>query len=364
MKRIALVPVLVLFAAPVWAQDDVLEFHDRDPERGRITKMTYQEITLEKVFGDQVIPQPFESPKIKSITFHINNKGYEVNRGESKLRSGDYKEAIKILKAVPKSPNVTNPAKQLGYKFLIMAYIYDGNDDGAEQAIQSFRKKFPDTYFLLWTYQTQYEVAARKGDKRAMKKIIDEFEKKADQLNDSFWKKSAQIMRAEFHEAMKEWRQALPIHKRLERDSNVGSMAKRGILRCLSALKDPSLQAKAKGIIRSEKDKPRPDFRLLMAAYNGQGDARFHKGATKDALLDYMRVVVVYGPQSGETSPEHEAGIAKAAIAAAKYASEQKDEAKKEDYKARAEGLLKELRITYGTGSWFRAAKKAVESVK
>ena len=104
-----------------------------------------------------------------------------------------------------------------------------------------------------------------------------------------------------------------------------------------------------------------------MAAHNGLGDVEMYDaGNAKKALLSYLRVVVYLGPNSGMLSPEHETGIASAAIAAARYAIEKKDilETKK-TYIERATGLLAELRNQYSTkSSWIEPVKAEIEKAK
>ncbi|HVR83019.1 MAG TPA: hypothetical protein VMU54_01830, partial [Planctomycetota bacterium] len=67
----------------------------------------------------------------------------------------------------------------------------------------------------------------------------------------------------------------------------------------------------------------------------------------------------------GETSPEHEAALGRASVACAKIAANEKDKAKKEVYRGRAQEMQGELIQIYTKGSRYAAeADKAIKEIK
>jgi hypothetical protein len=67
----------------------------------------------------------------------------------------------------------------------------------------------------------------------------------------------------------------------------------------------------------------------------------------------------------GETSPEHEASLARSAIACAKIAAAEKDANKKGTYRGRAVEMFQDLIKIYGNNSKYKAeVDKAIKEVK
>ena len=135
-------------------------------------------------------------------------------------------------------------------------------------------------------------------------------------------------------------------------------------MRCLTAISDwTSLNSRADAILKDSSGKKHFSSRLLIAAYNGKGDADLNGGKIKEALLNYLQGAMVLG--KGESSPEHEAALARAAIACAKIAAVEKDANKKGTYRGRALEMFGELTRTYGNNTRYKAeVDKAIKEVK
>ena len=102
---------------------------------------------------------------------------------------------------------------------------------------------------------------------------------------------------------------------------------------------------------------------LLIAAYNGKGDVEDKAGKFKESLLNYLQGAMVLS--KGETSPEHEASLARASIACSKLAAAEKDATKKGTYKGRAIEMFQELTKTYGANTrWKAEVDKWLKDVK
>ncbi len=161
-------------------------------------------------------------------------------------------------------------------------------------------------------------------------------------------------------ELQQKWGEALKIHSQFASDPVVGRDARLGEMRCLFALKNwSSLKSKADAILSEAKTNKKLDPQLKAGAYVGLGDALLNTGKTKDALVEYMRVVEVMR-NDVDGSREHEAAIAKASIACSRYAAELQDATLKGTYKGRAKDLQAELKALYPNSGWHKAVADEV----
>src|SRR5207237_7646780 len=111
-------------------------------------------------------------------------------------------------------------------------------------------------------------------------------------------------------EAKKDFQTALGIYKKLSSDATWGEQATLGELRCLTALRNlPGLKNRADAILKEAQGKKDFSLRLVIAAYNGEGDVEESAGRTKEALFNYLRGLSVL--PEGELYPEHQVAIAR-----------------------------------------------------
>jgi len=90
---------------------------------------------------------------------------------------------------------------------------------------------------------------------------------------------------------------------------------------------------------------------VLAGAWNGLADITFAEAAKSrniekvtDALFQYLRGVVEYGPAPGEATDEYERALAGAASSFKQMSEIEKDDAKQKQYAARAKARLDQLR--------------------
>ena len=365
MLKFLLFPLLL---TPLQQADEIETHKGNKPIPCFIVKMTYRKVhyklIIERAGEIEILPQTqdVDASEVKKITLNPDNKPYELIAGEQKRSRGDYEAAIKALEKAVRNRRASGPAKQTAHIALAECYMARNDMEGARRAIDAMKRAFPETFYLFRTFEMVYRAHRQKGDVRGMGRVLSEFKRKAREVGRVASEKSAELLQADLYEYRKDWRKALAIHQMYARDGivRVREAARLGELRCLSALKQSGrLRAKAQAII-SDAKRGRASDRLLMGAYNARGDVQFQGGQTKKALLDYLKVAWVLGPKLGGASAEHEQALGKAAIAAAKFASEQTDAGKKAEYRSRALELLGELRRTYGSSGFARNVEKQI----
>lgn len=369
MKQLLATTFLLLFAAlPAASQDesasqpnDKIELLNGNIIEGVLTSISYKEISYVLQAGDARHTQQQNAREVRRIELHSSNKGYDLINAESRLQEGDYKEAAARFQAALKGGRTSSVAKQFAYHQLIRCGIALRDQAQTAAAIDSFRKEFPDTFFLLDTYVALYDLSREKGDKAGMTQAIDEIRKRGEALGLESWKAASDLKQADFHEMNRDWDKARKIYATLAAVASAKDDALLGELRCMSALNDTrGLAERSASLLIGLLKQKNPNARLLMGAYIARGDSLLdQKGKLKDALLDYLRVALDLGPAHSEPTPEYEAGLAKAAIAAARFAADPANTAGKDAYKARARQLLETLQREFGAASSWPAKVEA-----
>ena len=369
MLKFLLFPLLL---SPLQQADEIQTQRGNKPTPCFIVKMNYRKVYYKLVIqgaeGIEILPQTQEmdASDIKVITLNQDNKSSELVAGESRMSRGDYESAIKSLGRAVRNPRASGPSKQMAHIALVECHMARGDLESARGAIDAMKRAYPDSYYLFQTFEMSYRAYRQKGDERGMGRVLSEFRRKARESGRSGAGKSAELLQADLHEYRKNWRKALAIHQRYTRDriEHVRESARLGELRCLSGLKQSSqLRTKAQAII-ADAARGRASDRLLMGAYNARGEVHFQGGKTKEALLDFLKVAWVLGPRVGGASAEREQALGKAAIAAAKFGSEQTDAEMKSNYRSRAQALLGELKRTYGRSGFAKDVEKQIAAIK
>jgi len=358
---------LACSASSAIAQSDSIDLRVGKPagDQIEITSMTYLLVRYEVTLDDgTIIPnQQVDAPNVRGITLgHRNNRPFELSNGDTRMNQRDYSAAVQQFEKVVKGERFSRVAKEYAQRQIIECHLRLNKPDDVLKSIQALRDSFPESFYLVETYDIQYDVARLKGDEPAMAAAVEALSREAQRLNRPEMQVSAGMKKAELSEFRKQYAEALAIYEKHQSDALGGEEAQLGRMRCLSELgRDRDLFPVAEGFIREEK-KTSP--RLLMGAYNARGDVSFRNGRTKEALLDYLRVALHWGPRTGGT-PEYEAGIGKAAIASAKFSGEQEEPALKETYLGRAAELIRELRLRFGADSrWHVEAENFLQEAR
>jgi outer membrane protein assembly factor BamD (BamD/ComL family) len=325
--------------------------------------MTYKLIELEINVGGTLAKQPADARQVADI-IPGSKKHFDFGKGEESMANNDFPTAIQRFERVVADQRATELMRQMALISIVRCNYYAGNVQGVIQSAQSLRNKKPDSFYVRESFELEVKAHLANRNQGAAQAAIAAFSNMGTQNGMQEWAKSAELMSAGLAELKGDARAALQTYKKFSRDHDVGEEATLGEMRCLTAVKDfPSLNSRADSIIKDSVGKKNFNPRLLIAAYNGKGDAEDNGGKFKEALLNYLQGAMVLS--KGEQSQEHEAALARASIACAKLATAEKDKTKKDTYKGRAIEMFSELTRTYGANTKYKAeVDKAIKDVK
>lgn len=366
MKKLLAITFALAATATQLSAQDTIRFKDpKTPDmEGDIATMTYKMVEIEINVGGTLAKQPADAKQIAEIIPSNTKKSFDFAQGEAALANNDFASAIQRFERVSADTRASEVMRQMSLISIVRAHYYNGNPQGVIQAAQALRAKKADSFYVRESFELEVKAHLAMRNQAGAAGAIQAFANLGNQNGMQEWAKSAELMSAGLSELKNDFRAALQIHKKYQRDADVGEEATLGVMRCLTAISDwTSLNSAADQIIKDSHGKKNFNSRLLIAAYNGKGDADLNAGKAKEALLDFLQGAMVLG--KGETSPEHEAALARSAIACAKVATAEKDNAKKQTYKGRAMEMFGELTRTYGNNTRYKAeVDKAIKEVK
>jgi hypothetical protein len=365
-KLLAIATILASAAGPLWAQD-IIKFKDpnKNPDmEGEIATMSYKLIEIDINVGGSLARQPADARQVADIIPSNSKKSFDFAKGEESMNNNDFDSAIERFARTQKDARASELQKQLSGINIVRCQYYKGNPAGVVQAAQALRAAKPDSFYVRESFELEFKAHVATRNAGGAAAVATAFANMGNANGMQEWAKSAELMQASLAELKQDWRSAVGIYKKYARDHDVGEDAALGELRCLTGISDwTSLNSRADSIIKDGQDKKNFPSRLLIAAHNGKGDALLNGGKFKEALLEFLQGAMVLS--KGETGPEHEAALAGSGIACAKVATAEKDKAKKDIYRGRAQEMLGELSGTYGKGSrWIPIVQKAIAEIK
>jgi outer membrane protein assembly factor BamD (BamD/ComL family) len=361
MRNLLALAFALAAVSPLSAQD-LIKFKDpaKNPDlEGDITSMSYKVVEIEVTVAGARIKRSADPREIAEIVPSNAKKTLDFVRGEAALVNGDFPTAILRFERVVSDTRAGEVLRQTAAIQIVRCHASSGNHAGVIQSTKALFAQKPDSFYFLESCQLQVksQLAAREPDAAAaaIKALLALGNAQAMQE----WVRSADLLDAGLAEFQGNWRGALATYKRHARDPETADETALGELRCLRALADwPGLVGRADAVIKDSRGKKSFNPRLLVAAYTGRGDAEMHGGKAREALMEYLQGAMVQS--KGETSPEHEASLARSSIALATLAAEANDRGKKDTYRGRAQELLRELTSTY-PGSRFKGeVEKAI----
>jgi hypothetical protein len=365
MRKLLALCILALAAsAPAFAQD-VIKFKDpKTPDmEGDIVSMSYKLVEIEIPVGGTMAKQPADARQIADVVPSNSKKTFDFAQGENAMANGDFASAIQRFERTAADTRGTELMRQLAAINIVRSHWYNGNPSGTVQAAQAMRAKKADGFYVRESFELEVKAHLANRNQNGAKASIDAFAAMGNANGMQEWAKSAELMTAGLAELKGDWRGALTIHKKYSRDKDVGEEATLGEMRCLTAIQNwTELNSRGDAIISDAKGKKSFNTRLLIAAYNGKGEADLNGGKSKEALLNFLQGAMVLG--KGETSPEHEASLARAAIACAKLSGAEKDKPKKDTWRGRAMEMVGELQKFYGKSRYLPEIDKAIKDIK
>lgn len=369
MRHLYMLALVFVASGRLWAQGDLIKFRDSkkdDPSQTfEILSMSFKQVKYNLfVKGELAGTFTENSSEIREVSIANDRKPYEFTVAEQNMAQGQYDEAIKRFQKALRTPNCPDPVRQMGLMLIARCFYRDGQADMAIASVLQMRRELPESFYLSESYTLQFEACRLKNDVAGMEKTLADYMEESKNRSMPDWKNGAELLHAELYEMQGKWNLALANYAKYESDGAVGKQAKLGQLRCLAALSNwAQLKTKADAILSFARGQKSFDEQLLTGAYNARGDWYLHsQNKAKEALLDYMRGVLVLN-SSGDATREHEAALAKAAIACARLANELRDQ-DRATYKQRARELQAELQRYYPGSSWSKAVGDAIQGIR
>lgn len=358
---------LLLSAAAAAVAQDTLRIREKDgrtsEKQGEVVTLTHKLVEYEQEVGGGTRAKLNEDARnIVEILPDQNGKTFDYIQAEQAMNNQDWDEAIVRFDRVRKDQRARELLKQIAAISVLRAQAGKENNAAATvAAAKTLRQEKPDGFFIRESFEIEIRAHLSKNDIAGAGGTITAFEEKGKSDGMPEWAKSAEVMRGRLLELQGKHREALAIHRKYARDRDAGEEATLGELRCLKEIADwAGLNGRAESVINDAKGKKDFSVRVLTGAFNGRGEAALNGGRPKDALLDFLQGAMVLN-KSGETTLEHEAALARAAVACARVSAAEKEKPKKDSYKDRAQELLAELDKFY-PGSKLR--KAAVDEIK
>lgn len=367
--RQTLAMALVLSAAAVASAQDTLRV--RDPKDGKISEkqgevvtLTHKLVEYEQDLGGTRAKLQEDARTVVELVPDQNGRTFDYIQAEQAFNNGDYAEAIERFEKVRRDQRAREILKQIAAISVVRAHWGNGNAQATVAAAKQLRQEKGDSFFIRESFELEIQAHLSRNDLAGAGGTLNAFEEKGKTDGMPDWAKSAEVKRARLLELQGKHREALPIHRKYARDRDVAEEATLGELRCLAAAPDWSaLQTRSESIINEARSAKAVSSRLLTGAFNGRGEAALNSGKFKEALLDFLQGAMVLN-KGGESSLEHEAALAGAAIASAKLAGAEKEKPKKDTYKGRAQELQAELEKFYPASRQRKAVADAIAAVK
>jgi len=365
------VAAAILFAAAGAASaQDKIKWKDRADTEGVVISLNIKDIKYRLTNSPAEQEEP--SKNVRDIEFDQDNTlfPYEYSHGVAAFHKGDYKTAIEQLERaidrIKRTNSPNHPMRDFARRYIVEAYLRAGDAAGVVTSAQELRKEKADSFFVRDSFLMQYQAAKMRRNAKGQEDTIKELEEaiKADRRLDVL-QPDSELLRADFLEMNKRYSDALTIYSKFGANREVWKEVTLGTLRCLSGLgRTAELKSKVESILVEIKDKKDANPEVYLGALVARGDVQLSEGKIKEALLDYMKGAL--DPALSRQSAEHEAALAKAAIAAARFAKQfgERDKANKTTYVDRAKELREDLKKAYPQTGWSADVDGAIKEAE
>jgi tetratricopeptide (TPR) repeat protein len=352
------IATVLLAATGAASAQDKIKWKDRADTEGVVISLNVKDIKYRLTNSPAEQEEP--SKNVRDIEFDQDNTlfPYEYNHGVAAFHKGDYKGAVeqfeRAIDRIKRTNSPNHPMRDFCRKYIVESYLKAGDAAGVMAAARELRKEKPDSFFVRDSFLMQYEAWKRRRDAKLQEETIKELEEaiKTDRRLDGL-QPDAELLRADFLEISKKFADALAIYSKFGANREVWKEVTLGTLRCLSALgRMADLKNRVESLLSEIKDRKDANPEVYLGALVARGDVQLSEGKIKEALLDYMKGAL--DPALARQSAEHEAALAKAAIAAARFAKQfgEKDKANKTLYVGRAMELRDDLKKAYPQTGW------------
>lgn len=311
--------VLFTAAKPLTAADeDRIYRKDRpeDPLECTIQKETYTEIVYK--VGGAIIKVSIED--IDRVEY--SDAPDEFGNAEKKRAEGMFKEAIEDYKrclAEFEAKRVRPWIIQYALFGIASCYENLGDVEKAIENFESLREKVPDSKFLPQSIESLIRLYASKGQYTEATDLATILEEPGNKFP-RHWQLKGSYLQGQIREMQGKYDAAKSTYHKLKgQASSYGIqkmvyLAEVGICRCLIAKgnfseAEPALKELANTLPSSEHEILAEVFNALgRCAYN-RGEAGGGKAAYKEALMAYLRTVVLYATPQTEAEALYYAGL-------------------------------------------------------
>ncbi|MCA8979998.1 MAG: tetratricopeptide repeat protein [Planctomycetes bacterium] len=349
--------VALLFAAPHAVADTIYLVDGSSVEDVEVGDESYEKVEYKTegkrkdVAADQVLRIDYsEKPPL-------------VDRGDDTATEGDVFGAIGDLQTYVEGHFAKGgtdrrfpwaPAYALGRLIDLQESV--GNLDGVIAAADQLIANVPTARQTPGAHLSKAQAQYRKGDAAGATKTLGALESLVQTAGLSrAWVLEVQLGRVVYDDALKGSARRDKLRAvAVSAGNEFPVVASRANTVAGESLVEEQKYTEAEAIFREVVDKGKADHRTLAAAYTGLGDCLLQRGQTadgdkqaellKNALLAYMRVVVVYEDQTQY--------VPKAMFYAARIFDQEEDEVSKE----RAQRLYRKIIYRYDGSRWAREA--------
>jgi len=373
-----LILTLALFSAPVLA-GDLIQFKEKDkwfptpPKAGANEEPSVEDLDNSTItvldehydvttykYADVPNKQKWDTVKIKRVIY--GEKPAKFLEAGAAMGNSDFGSAIALYDELAKNNRNKNWVRM--YSLYNIGRIYQEGKGDWQNAIEAWdrlQKAFPKSKFLPKALVNKGLAWLNVGDEAKARQAFGQLERlkglpDSEKMVAKYWLIKITQLKGEKAGNAAVINQALEAYKRLLSDvegnsdlQNVAILARLGIGDCLLALeKYGEALAFFQKIAASSNDTA-----VLAGAFNGLGLCYFKTEKWSDALMCFLRTVILYGDSNPETT-------AMALYWAAKsYRMRQGD-----DYKTRARSLYRECIGRFPTTSWARESKRELPTVR
>lgn len=238
-----------------------------------------------------------------------------------------------------------------------------GNNDKAIAAWRDLLKSFPKSRYLLATGSNLMSTLIASGDVAGAQKALDDVMAAVKSAGlDPLSQNSFGLLKGRILVEQGKFSDAQAAYSTV---ANAGGeapdvviAAKLGVALCTQ--KQQGKAADAERLYRELTTADAPNS-VLAGAWNGLGDLALDAGVAKrdpdkcrDALLCYLRGVVLYGPTQEETTDEYERAIAGSALAFQRISELESDADRKKLFAARAKERRTQLETQFPGSRWLK----------
>ncbi len=347
---------------------DIIRLTNREERRAQVRKATWEGV----VYTLDTPGELTESwSKIDDVLYH--DAPLELDRAKKAAERGDTETALAALQKALKAVDAKR-CRPLHRQYVLIAFVrlHDGAGRHAEAVKTGLAllDAAPGGAFTREAYERVYACARRAGDRATLAALPARIRKEPPRLGVAPLAGLAEAWGLVFE---KKTAKALGRFKPLTTndDPAIQADALTGTIRCHADTgKHDALRRACEASVRGANRDPL----LQSAAWTGLGNLAFANAqqkkdaaSYKEALMRYLRVVVLYPPEAGGDGGNYERALFHAAHCFERMAEAMAKEKEKEEtareYLRRARKLYEELQDTFPSSTWTKPAKEALAKI-